>query len=76
MKEAILSMRMATDNMSALSYANPNVKQEIRDVIKNNFGRYMTKVYRQYEQKGFMGFFKFKPTEQMFRRSEESSLWF
>ena len=79
MKEAILSMRMATDNMSALSYANPNVKQEIRDVIKNNFGRYMTKVYRQYEQKGFMGFFKFKPTEQMFRRSEDllygSKLW-
>ena len=71
MKKAILSMRMAGDNMSGLAYANPNVKQEIRDVIKNNFGRYMTKVYRQYEQKGFMGFFKFKPTEQMFRRSED-----
>ena len=70
MKTAVLNMRMAIDNMSGLSYANPNVKQEIRDVIKNNFGRYMTKVYRQYEQKGFMGFFKFKPTEQMFKRSE------
>jgi len=71
MKEAILNMRMAGDNMSGLAYANPNVKQEIREVIKNNFGRYMTKVYRRYEQKGFMGFFKFKPTEQMFRRSED-----
>ena len=71
MKKAILDMRMSVDNMSAMSYTNPNIKQEIRDTIKSNFGRYMTKVYRQYEQKGFMGFFKFKPTEQMFKRSED-----
>ena len=71
MKKAILDMRMSVDNMSAMSYTNPNIKQEIRDTIKANFGRYMTKVYRQYEQKGFMGFFKFKPTEQMFKRSED-----
>ena len=70
-KEAVISMRMAGDNMSGIAWANPNVKQEIRDTIKNNFGRYMTRVYRRYEQKGFMGFFKFKPTAQMFKRSED-----
>jgi hypothetical protein len=79
MKEAILNMRMAGDNMSGLAWANPNVKTEIRETIRQNFGRYMTKVYRQYEQKGFMGFFKFKPTEQMFTRSEgllyNAKLW-
>ena len=70
LKNNIFDMRLAVDNMSA-RLLQRQMPKEVGEAIKSNFGRYLNTTYRQYEQKGFFGLFKYKPTQQIIDKSEE-----
>jgi ferritin-like metal-binding protein YciE len=70
LKRNIFDMRLAVDNMSG-RLLQKQMPKEIADTIKANFGRYLNTTYRQYEQRGFFGLFKYKPTQEIIDRSEE-----
>ena len=70
LKGNIFDMRLAVDNMSA-RLLQKQMPKEVAETIKENFGRYLNTTYRQYEQKGFFGLWKYKPTQQIIDRSEE-----
>jgi hypothetical protein len=70
LKNNIFDMRLAVDNMSA-RLLQRQMPKEVSEAVRSNFGRYLNTTYRQYEQKGFFGFYKYKPTQQIIDRSEE-----
>jgi hypothetical protein len=70
LKKNIFNMRLAVDNMSA-RLLQRQMPDEVAIAIKENFGRYLNTTYRQYEQRGFFGLGKYKPTQEIIDRSEE-----
>ena len=69
-KKAVFRMRRAIDNMSG-KLLQHQMPEEIATTLKENFGRYLHTVYRQYEQRGFWGLGKYKVTQQILDRSTE-----
>ena len=70
LKGNIFDMRLAIDNMSA-RLLQRQMPEEIAGAIKENFGRYLNTSYKAYEQKGFFGLWKYKPTQEIIDQSEE-----
>tara|TARA_R100000008_G_scaffold4294_1_gene2763 strand:- start:807 stop:5483 length:4677 start_codon:yes stop_codon:yes gene_type:complete len=68
MEDAIINMRMSIDNMSARTGLN-QVTDQTYGIIKNNLGKYMTKVYRHWEQRGVFGLNRYKPAAEEIDRS-------
>ena len=74
-------VKSARKKLSDLSYKYYQETCSIRRDLEDNIQQYKsylkgarvkTKLnYRQYEQKGFFGFYKYKPTQQIIDRSEE-----
>ena len=70
LRDAIINARLSIDNMSSRLYLQ-NLDGETAKGIADNFGRYTTTVYQGFEQKGLLGFNKYKPTEEIIERSKE-----
>jgi len=70
LRDAIVNARLSIDNMSSRLYLQ-NLDGETAKGIADNFGRYTTTVYQGFEQKGLLGFNKYKPTEEIIERSKE-----